>query len=143
MKEDYTVWKIFGVYMLLILLMIMSQTTLAQSPCGGDGICVVQFNAGFNEGNKVTWVGELDECCTIEPLAAKIRSFNFEVFDVDGHDESKIDQAIKKSTGTGLPRAILCRTTKGKGISFMECNNLWHYKSPQGEDYEKALLELN
>ena len=64
MKEDYTVWKIFGGYMLLILLMIMSQTTLAQSPCGGDGICVVQFNAGFNEGNKVTWVGELDECET-------------------------------------------------------------------------------
>ena len=93
--------------------------------------------------NKLSQVGELDECCTIEPLAAKIRSFNFEVFDVDGHDESKIDQAIKKSTGTGLPRAILCRTTKGKGISFMECNNLWHYKSPQGEDYEKALLELN
>ena len=44
--------------------MVMSQTTFAQSPCGGDGVCVVQFNAGFNEANKVTWVKELNECET-------------------------------------------------------------------------------
>ena len=64
MEKDYTVWKIFGGYMLVLLLMIMSQTTFSQSPCGGDGICVVQFIAGFNESNKVTWVGELEECVT-------------------------------------------------------------------------------
>ena len=64
MEKDYTVWKIFGGYMLVLLLMIMSQTTFSQSPCGGDGICVVQFNAGFNESNKVTWVGELEGCVT-------------------------------------------------------------------------------
>ena len=64
MEKDYTVWKIFGGYMLVLLLMIMSQTTFAQSPCSGDGICVVQFNAGFNETNKVTWVNELNECET-------------------------------------------------------------------------------
>ena len=64
MEKDYTIWKIFGGYMLILLLMIMSQTTFAQSPCEGDGICVVQFNAGFNEANKVTWVNELDECKT-------------------------------------------------------------------------------
>lgn len=93
--------------------------------------------------NNLSQVGKLEECCSIEPLEAKFRSFNFEVFDVDGHDESKIEQAIKKSEENKLPTAILCRTTKGKGISFMECNNLWHYKSPQGEDYEKALVELS
>jgi len=49
---------------LVLLLMVMSQTTFAQSPCGGDGVCVVQFNAGFNEANKVTWVKELNECET-------------------------------------------------------------------------------
>jgi hypothetical protein len=64
MKKDYTIWKIFGGYMLVLLLMILSQTTFAQSPCEGDGICVVQFNAGFNETNKVTWVNELNECET-------------------------------------------------------------------------------
>ena len=44
--------------------MLISQTTFAQSPCVGDGICVVQFNAGFNEANKVTWVSELNDCDT-------------------------------------------------------------------------------
>tara|TARA_R110002012_G_scaffold310640_1_gene519035 strand:+ start:81 stop:461 length:381 start_codon:yes stop_codon:yes gene_type:complete len=64
MKKDYTVWKIFGGYLLVLLLMIVSQTAFAQSPCSGDGICVVQFNADFNKANKVTWVNELNECET-------------------------------------------------------------------------------
>ena len=93
--------------------------------------------------NELSQVGRLEDCCSIEPLESKFRSFNFEVFDVDGHNELQIDQVIKKSRETELPKAILCRTIKGKGISFMERNNLWHYKSPQGEDYEKALAELN
>jgi len=65
MKKDYVVWKIFGSYLLVILLMIISGTVSGQSPCDNDGLCVVQFNAGFNEGNKVTWVGELEECKTL------------------------------------------------------------------------------
>ena len=92
--------------------------------------------------NELSQVGNLIDCCSIEPLELKFRSFNFEVFDVDGHDKDKIDFAIK-SPKRGIPRAILCRTVKGKGISFMESNNLWHYKTPQGEDFEKALLELS
>lgn len=92
--------------------------------------------------NELSQVGKLEDCCSIEPLGDKFRSFNFEVFDVDGHNESEINEAIQKNVQTDLPRVILCRTTKGKGISFMEGNNLWHYKSPQGEDFEKALSEL-
>ena len=92
--------------------------------------------------NELSQVGKLEECCSIEPLESKFRSFNFEVFNVNGHIEEEIDQAIN-SPKSLLPRAILCRTIKGKGISFMERNNLWHYKSPQGEDYEKALVELS
>ena len=65
MEKDYVVWKIFVGYLLVILLMIMSGTVSGQSPCDDDGLCVVQFNAGFNEGNKVTWVGELEECKTL------------------------------------------------------------------------------
>jgi len=63
MGKDYTVWKIFGGYLLLLFLMMMSSSVNGQSPCG-DGLCVVQFNAGFNEVNKVTWVGELNDCST-------------------------------------------------------------------------------
>ena len=47
---------------LLLLLMILASSANGQSPCGGDGLCVVQFNAGFNEANKVTWLGELSDC---------------------------------------------------------------------------------
>ena len=44
--------------------MILASSVKGQSPCGDDGLCVVQFNAGFNEANKVTWLGELSECST-------------------------------------------------------------------------------
>ena len=49
---------------LLLLLMILASSANGQSPCGDDGLCVVQFNAGFNEANKVTWLGELNDCET-------------------------------------------------------------------------------
>ena len=62
MKKDYTWLKMMAGYILILLLMIMSQTANGQSPCDGDGLCVVQFNAGFNEANKVKWLGELDDC---------------------------------------------------------------------------------
>ena len=64
MMKDYTVWKLMAGYILMILLMLISVTANGQSPCDTDGLCVVQFNAGFNEGNKVTWVGDLEECET-------------------------------------------------------------------------------
>ena len=65
MSKENTIWKIFAGYLLIIILMILSHTANGQSPCDNDGLCVVQFNAGFNEGNKVMWLGELDECETI------------------------------------------------------------------------------
>ena len=64
MKKDYAVWKLFAGYLLILLLMLVSSTANGQSPCGNDELCVVQFNAGFNEGNKVIWVNELSECET-------------------------------------------------------------------------------
>jgi hypothetical protein len=64
MEKNYTSLKIFGGYMLILLLMLISSSANGQSPCGDDGLCVVQFNAGFNKANKVTWVGELNDCST-------------------------------------------------------------------------------
>ena len=49
---------------LLLLFMILASSANGQSPCGDDGLCVVQFNAGFNEANKVTWLGKLNDCET-------------------------------------------------------------------------------
>ena len=64
MRKDYSIWKVFGGYLLLILLMVISSSAYGQSPCGDEGICVTQFNAGFNDANKVTWVGDLGDCDT-------------------------------------------------------------------------------
>ena len=63
MEKNYTSLKIFGGYLLVILLMLISSTASGQSPCEED-LCVVQFNAGFNEANKVIWVSELSDCDT-------------------------------------------------------------------------------
>ncbi len=60
--KNFTVWKLTAGYILIILLMLISITANGQSLCENDGICVVQFNAGFNEANKVEWVNELSEC---------------------------------------------------------------------------------
>ena len=64
MKNDYTIWKIFGGYLTVLLFLIMTSTVNAQSPCSEDGICVVQFNASFNDANKVAWVNKLTDCDT-------------------------------------------------------------------------------
>ena len=64
MKKDYTTWKVFGGYLLILLFMLISGSLKGQSPCGDEGICVTQFNAGFNDANKVTWVNKLSDCDT-------------------------------------------------------------------------------
>ena len=92
--------------------------------------------------NNLQQVGQVEATCSIESLKAKLESFNFNVFENDGHNEQEITEKIKNSQNSPQPVAIICRTTKGKGVSFMENNNLWHYRAPQGEDYEKALREL-
>jgi len=62
MEKDYTLIKMFGGYLLVLLLMLISNTANGQSPCEDEDLCVVQFNAGFNEANKVLWVDKLNDC---------------------------------------------------------------------------------
>ena len=102
---------------------------------GMENLYVLVDNNGYDQ------MGRLKECCDIEPLRAKLESFNFEVEEVDGHSEDEITAALKKS-GNKKPTALICRTVKGKGVSFMEGNAVWHYRPPAGEDYAKALDEL-
>ena len=64
MNKDYTIWKLIAVFILILILMIWSSSANAQSPCENDELCVVQFNAGFNETNKVPWVNKLSDCKT-------------------------------------------------------------------------------
>lgn len=96
------------------------------------------------DNNKFGGIGKTDYCCSLEPLDKKLESFGFETYRINGHDEELIVSILQKrnSEKKETPVAIVCDTIKGKGVSFMEHNNAWHYRPPVGDDYEKALEEL-
>ena len=87
----------------------------------------------------------VEKTLRLEPFEEKWRDFGWDVQSVDGHDTDALETAMKKARaaeGSGKPQMILAHTVKGKGVSFMENNILWHYRTPQGEEYEAALKEL-
>jgi len=75
------------------------------------------------------------------PLVAKGEAFGWEAVEVDGHDEQAMFSAVLERRG-GRPLLLVCRTTKGKGISYMENVAIWHYRSPTKEEYQQGLREL-
>jgi transketolase len=80
----------------------------------------------------------------LEPFADKWRAFGWNVREVDGHSHSELRTALSDLPWrAGVPNCIIAHTTKGKGVSFMENSVLWHYRTPRGEEYERALQELN
>ncbi|WP_199291107.1 MULTISPECIES: transketolase [unclassified Sphaerospermopsis] len=94
--------------------------------------------------NKLQSITTIKETLNLEPFADKWRSFGWAVQEIDGHDHSAIQSAcLQIPFELGKPNCIIAHTTKGKGVSFMEDSVLWHYRSAQGEEYEKALQELN
>ena len=79
----------------------------------------------------------------LDPLAEKWESFGWAAEEVDGHDISALwTSVLKRRCRAGVPSCLVAHTVKGKGVSFMEGQLLWHYRSPQGEEYEAALAEL-
>ena len=93
--------------------------------------------------NKIQSLGRVDEVLPLEPFAEKWSAFGWAVRQVDGHDIEQLEDAIdpERWVADG-PRCIIAHTVKGKGVSFMEDDLLWHYRSPQGEEYERAVAEL-
>ena len=85
--------------------------------------------------------GATSEILDTADLAEKICAFGWNVQSVDGHNHAELKKSLLK-TCDDKPTCIIAKTVKGKGVSFMENNNLWHYRDPQGEDYDKAVLEL-
>jgi len=71
----------------------------------------------------------------------KWQAFGWNVIEVDGHNHEQLLNACESSV-VGKPLCIVANTTKGKGVSFMENQVLWHYRSPQGEEYDAAINEL-
>ena len=85
--------------------------------------------------------GRSREIMQMEPLAEKWQSFGWEACEVDGHNIPAILEALERPSG-GKPKAIIARTIKGRGVSFIEDDNNWHYRSPTSEEVEKAAIEL-
>jgi transketolase len=92
--------------------------------------------------NTLGGIDCINDCCSLEPLRQKLSSFGFNVFEINGHDLDAIMTTIKDSQNSATPTAIICHTVKGKGVSFMEGNNAWHYRPPSKDEYEKALAEI-
>ncbi len=101
-------------------------------------IAIVDFNNGQIDG-------PVKEVMDINPLADKLRAFNWEVQSIDGHDLGAIEKALTKAWAAtnGKPQVIVADTVKGKGVSFMEHNIAWHGNAPKKEDADKAVTEIS
>ena len=96
------------------------------------------------DNNNLQIDGPIDQVCSPYPITDKFKAFNFNVIEIDGHDFAQIDAAFKKARETkGMPTAIVAKTTKGKGVSFMENQASWHGTAPNDEQYQVAMDDLN
>lgn len=102
----------------------------------GNLIAVVDYN-------QLQSLTTTHETLELEPFADKWRAFGWTVHEVDGHDHTALRGAISAVTGAdGRPTCVIASTTKGKGVSFMEGQVIWHYRSAQGNEFAAALREL-
>jgi transketolase len=99
-------------------------------------ICIVDYN-------KIQALGYTKDICDLEPFTEKWKAFRWNVYEVDGHNiDDLIETFTKIPFEKDKPNCIIAHTIKGKGVSFMEDQLLWHYRSPQGDEYKNALEEL-
>lgn len=90
-------------------------------------------------------MGRTKEVLDMEPFADKFRAFGLETAECDGHAPAAIENTLREllKRGSGRPRALIARTVKGKGVSFMENENSWHYTRLTDETLARALAELS
>lgn len=102
-----------------------------------DNLVVIVDNNGLQID------GRIEDVNSPYPIDEKFKAFNFHVINIDGHDFTQIADALKEARGTkGCPTAIIMKTTKGKGVSFMEDQAGWHGKAPNDEEYKIAMEDL-
>lgn len=92
--------------------------------------------------NRLQIDGCTEDIKALGNLSEKIRAFNWNVIEIDGHNIEQIYNAIELAKAADKPTAIIANTVKGKGVSFMENNAGWHGKAPKKEEFEKAMEEL-
>jgi transketolase len=94
--------------------------------------------------NKIQSLAPVAETLALEPFRQKWESFNWTVVESAGHDHTELITALSTlPVKVGRPTVIIAHTTKGKGVSFMENTVLWHYRTARGEEFTRALAELD
>jgi transketolase len=102
-----------------------------------DNVCVVV------DYNKWQATARSDETLMLAPLCDKWAAFGWDAREIDGHDIGALAEAMQRvPNGSGKPVALIAHTIKGKGVSFMEDDNNWHYRAPTAEEVVKAHKEL-
>lgn len=102
-----------------------------------DNLVVIVDNNGLQID------GNIDDVCSPYPIDKKFEAFNFHVINVDAHDFDALEKAFKEAKETkGQPTAIIAKSVKGKGVSFMENQASWHGAAPNDEQYEIAMKDL-
>lgn len=96
----------------------------------------------FVDFNKWQATGRSNEIMFMEPLKAKWEAFGWETREIDGHNMAEVVDALHAPRRADTPLAIVAHTVKGKGVSFIEDDNNWHYRSPSAEEVQKARVEL-
>ncbi|MDF1613090.1 transketolase [Stygiobacter electus] len=93
--------------------------------------------------NKIQSLGNVKDVLDLEPLSGKLKAFNWQTIEIDGHNHEQIFNALSTlPKQKGIPTAIIAHTIKGKGVDFMESKLLWHYKSPNDEDFRNAIKQI-
>ena len=103
-----------------------------------DNLVVIVYNNGLQIDGKI------EDVCSPYPIDKKFEAFNFHVINVaDGNDFDQLDAAFKEAREVkGMPVAIVMKTVKGKGVSFMENQASWHGTAPNDEQYAVAMEDL-
>ena len=101
-----------------------------------SGLCAVV------DYNKLQSLGPVSETLELEPFVQKWRAFGWTALQVDGHDHAALKAAFAAAGRSPRPTCILADTIKGRGVSFMQDQVLWHYRTPRGDELAAALREL-
>ena len=102
-----------------------------------DNLCA------FVDFNGLQIDGAITDVMNSTPIDEKFKAFGWKVIVIDGHDFNQIEKAVEEAKATkGQPTMILCKTVKGKGVSFMENKAGWHGKAPNADEYAQAVAEL-
>ena len=138
LKEDINVYSLLGDGELAEGLIWEAAAYAAKYQL--DNLCIAV------DVNGLQIDGATKDVMNMEPIDEKFASFGFNVVKVNGNDFEDLERgfdAFHKAKGLGKPTAILMKTTKGKGVSFMENQAGWHGKAPNDEQFEQAMAELN